>query len=1048
MSKHTHFIITLLGLAILIATNASPLQANDWENPQMIGQNKEPGHATMMVYPNAAAAKKADRDSSPFIKLLNGNWKFNWVPKPDLRPVDFYRPDYDVTPWKEIPVPANVEIEGYGIPHYSNVIYPFEKNPPYIRHDNNPVSSYRRTFTVPGNWDGRQVFLHFAGVESAMYVWVNGEKVGYSQGSRTPAEFNITKNLKPGENVLAVEVYRFSDGSYLEDQDFWRLSGIFRDVYLWSVPAQHIRDFRVTTPLDEQYVDAELKIEVSLRNYAGQPAAATVEAQLLDASGREVASLKSSPANVGGGSQVEVELTEKISNPKKWSAETPNLYQLLLTLKDSSGNVLEVIPQQIGFRQVEIKGGQMLVNGKAIYIKGVNRHEHDPDLGHVPTTAMMEKDILLMKRYNLNAVRTSHYPHDTEFYALCDKYGLYVFDEANIESHGMGYRPDETLGNNPEWELAHMDRIQSVVERDKNHVSVVVWSMGNEAGDGVNFVKASDWIHRRDNTRPVHYEQGAERSHVDIVSPMYDRIPQVIAYAEKNPDRPMILCEYAHAMGNSVGNLQDYWDAFEKYPALQGGHIWDWVDQGLRHETGQGAEFWAYGGDFGDKPNDNNFCINGLVQPDRKPNPHINEVRKVYQYIKVTAADLAAGKVNVRNKYDFIDLSFVEGTWELSENGKVVQQGKLPSLSTKPGTEESVEIALKQPALNPGSEYFLTVKFALAEDAPWAEKGHVVAWDQLAMPWETAAKPAANVAGMSDLKVDDTANSITVEGDGFSVRISKRSGVIESFKSKGKELLSRPVAPNFWRAPTDNDEGNQAPARLSVWKTAGPGREVESVSARKESSKVVRVTAQMVLPAGASVYTATYSVYGSGDVVIKADYRPKMELPEMPRFGMQMGVPAEFNTMTWYGRGPHESYWDRKTSASVGVWSGPVEDQFFSYVRPQETGNKTDVRWVAMTNENGEGLLAVGVPLLSVSAWPFTMQQLEAATHTHNLERSRYITLNLDYKQTGVGGDNSWGARTHEQYTLLSRPYEYSFRLRALTGKTDDPSKLANLKLD
>ncbi len=1044
MSKYVCAVL-LLSFAVMLSPRVNA--ANDWENPEMIGRNKEPGHATMMVYPDAASARKGVRDESPYFKLLNGRWKFHWVPKPVLRPVDFYRPSHDVSHWDDIPVPSNMEIEGYGIPHYTNIIYPFEKNPPYIRHDNNPVGSYRHTFTVPNGWDGRQVFLHFAGVESAMYVWLNGEDVGYSQGSRTPAEFNVTGHLKPGDNVLAVEVYRFSDGSYLEDQDFWRLSGIFRDVFLWSAPPQHIRDFRVTTPLDAQYRDAELRIEAQVRNYAGGPEETAMEAQLLDPEGAVIATVNAS-RSIGAGSEVRLDLSADIANPKKWSAEEPTLYQLLLTLRDGSGSVLEVIPAKVGFRQVEIKGGQMLVNGKAIYIKGVNRHEHDPDLGHVPTVEMMMKDILLMKRHNINAVRTSHYPHDPHFYALCDEYGLYVFDEANIESHGIGYHPDETLANKPEWERAHLDRIQSVVERDKNHPSVIVWSMGNEAGDGVNFVKASDWIRRRDPTRPVHYEQAKEKPHVDIVSPMYARIPEVIEYAQKNPDRPMILCEYAHAMGNSVGNLQDYWDAFEKYPALQGGHIWDWVDQGLRHQTGQGVEFWAYGGDFGDKPNDDNFCANGLVQPDRLPNPHLNEVKKVYQYVKVTPEDLAAARLKVRNKYDFTDLGFLDATWELSENGAVIQQGELPRLTTAPGVEETVTVALKQPQTNPGSEYFLTVKFALAADLPWADKGHVVAWDQMAMPWRVPAAPKLDVAGMPALNVNETPEAITVTGEGFDVRISKKTGLIESFRSGGKELLTRPVAPNFWRAPTDNDEGNNAPTRLSVWKQAGPDREVESVSARAVSSKVVRVTAQMILPAGASPYTATYEIYGSGDVVVKAEYRPRMDLPELPRFGMQMGIPGEFSQMSWYGRGPHESYWDRKTGAPVGVYSGPVDQQFHLYVRPQETGNKTDVRWVAMTNPAGAGLLAVGAPVLNVSAWPFTMDQLEAATHTHDLARSKDITLNVDYRQTGVGGDNSWGARPHEQYTLISEPYSYSFRLRALKGKQDDPAKLSRVQFE
>ena len=1037
----------LLVLLLLLAAGAAPaFVANDWENPEIIGKNKEPAHATLMVYPDAASAQKGEREASPFFRSLNGTWQFHWVRRPEDRPRRFYEPGFDDRCWDEIPVPSNWQMLGYGYPHYTNIVYPFKKDPPRIRHEHNPVGSYRRRFTVPAEWKGRQVFLHFDGVESAMYVWVNGREVGYSQGSRTPAEFNITKYLKPGENLLAVEVYRFSDGSYLEDQDFWRLSGIFRDVYLFSTPGLHVRDFWVRTPLDERYRDATLKLNVKLRNYTGKEASGAVEAALLDAEGGTVVTLEAQQARVGPGAEVSLDFEARIQNPRKWTAETPYLYRLLITLKDAGGRVLEVIPADVGFRQVEIKGGQLLLNGKAIYFKGVNRHEHDPDLGHVPTTEMMIRDIKLMKRHNINAVRTSHYPHTPEWYALCDRYGLYLIDEANIESHGMGYRPDQTLANKPEWRKAHLDRIESMVERDKNHPSVIIWSMGNEAGDGTNFVAASEWIHRRDPTRPVHYERAGTRPHVDIVSWMYASIRRIVAYAEKNPDRPLILCEYAHAMGNSVGNLQDYWDAFEKYPALQGGFIWDWVDQGLRHETGPGDEFWAYGGDFGDKPNDGNFCINGLVQPDRKPNPHLNEVKKVYQYIKVFPEDLAAGKIRVRNKYDFISLEFVEGSWEITEDGVKIQEGKLPRLAIGPGEEQVLTLPIEKPELKPGAEYFLTVRFALAKDEPWALKGHVVAWDQLQMPWKAPEAPAADVAGMPEVEVSETEGAVTVKGPEFSVRIGKKSGAIEAYTFRGKKLLTRPLEPNFWRAPIDNDIGNRAPQRLSVWRTAGPGREVKRVEVERVRPQVVRVVAEAILPAGGSEYRTTYTIYGSGDVVVQADFTPHGPLPELPRFGMQAGIPAEFTRMTWFGRGPHESYWDRLTSVAVGRWSGPSDEQWHLYVRPQETGNKTDVRWAAFTNEEGEGLLAVGMPLLYVSVWPFTMEQLERAEHTYELGRSRDLTLNLDYKQTGVGGDNSWGARPHPEYTLYAKPYGYRFRLRPLRGKQDDPNALSKIR--
>jgi beta-galactosidase len=706
----------------------------DWENPDMIGHNKEPGHSTLMVYADEATAINGERSESPYFRLLNGHWKFNWVGTPAERPEDFYRADFDASHWKQIPVPSNWQMHGYGMPHYLNRGYAFKRNPPFIRHEHNPVGSYRHDFTIPESWDGRRVFIHFDGVESAFYIWVNGNKVGYSQGSRTPAEFDLTGYVHTGENTLAVEVYRFSDGSYLEDQDMWRLSGIFRDVYLFSTPTLHIRDFEVKTFLDNEYRDADLEVDIRLRNYGSRSSRATVNAVLLDSGGQKLMDIGSKSTSVGKEAEETLRFKVTVPNPDKWTAETPSLYKVLLSVSNESGEVVEVIPGTVGFRKVEIGNGQLMVNGVAVYLKGVNRHEHDADLGHVPTTSMMIRDIELMKRHNINVVRTSHYPNTPQWYELADRYGLYLIDEANIESHGMGYRPDYTLGNNPDWEKAHMDRIQRMVERDKNHPSVIIWSMGNEAGDGTNFVKASEWIHQRDPGRPVHYERAGEGAHVDMVTPMYATIERMIKYAEGNPERPMILCEYAHAMGNSVGNLQDYWDAIEKYPALQGGFIWDWVDQGLRHQNSAGEEFWAYGGDFGDKPNNDNFCANGLVLPDRQPNPSLAEVKKVYQWVKVKPVDLKAGKVSIHNKYHFIGLGFLDASWKLEVDGRLVAQGAMPKLDIDPGEAKEVLVPFEEPKLPPGGEAFLTISFALAEGQSWAPKGHVMAWDQLKLP--------------------------------------------------------------------------------------------------------------------------------------------------------------------------------------------------------------------------------------------------------------------------------------------------------------------------
>jgi len=1043
-------------MTVVLACFAADLAAAvDWENPEMIDRNKEPGHCTLMPYADVATAVVGTREASPYHKSLNGSWKFKWVPKPAERPVDFYKADYDVSGWDEIIVPSNWELHGYGIPTYTNAAFPFapvNPNPPHIPHDDNPVGSYRTEFTVPSGWKGREVFLHFDGVRSAFYLWINGREVGYSQGSMTPAEFNITKYLRKGKNILAAEVYRYSDGSYLEDQDTWRLSGIYRDVYLFSTPKVHLRDFWVRSELDEEYRDAVLKVTATVHNFGSKTSErCTVDVTLLDEDGEAVGGEPLMSGKVGRvalGSDGVTEMQGEVSNPDKWTAETPHLYTVLLVLKYDSGKVIEVERCNFGFRKIELKGGQLLINGKAVLFKGVNRHEHDPDHGRAIPLSRMLQDVKLLKQSNINAVRTSHYPDDPKWYELCDKYGIYLIDEANIESHGIGYDPDRTLGNKPEWRTAHLDRTIRMVERDKNHPSVILWSLGNEAGDGVNFDATSAWIHKRDPSRLVHYERCGEREITDIVCPMYAPIERLVKYASVEQKRPFILCEYAHAMGNSVGNLQDYWDVIEKYKHLQGGYIWDWADQALRKKTTGGEEFWAYGGDYGDIPNDDNFVCNGIVQPDRKPNPSLYEVKKVYQYIKAEAVDLLKGKVRIRNKYDFASLDFVDVGWQLEADGKLVQAGSLPKMSLGPQEEEKVTVGFIKPELKPDAEYWLKIVFTLAEDTLWAKRGHVVAWDQFKVPFDVPVSPEVAISGMTRVELEDSAKAVVVTGEDFVLRVGKESGTIESFKFGGKELISRALTPNFWRVPTDNDEGNWMPSRLSVWRQAGPGRTVNKVVAKQLHSQAVEITVESSLPAGGCGYRNVYTVYGSGDVVVESSVEAsKVKLPNLPRFGMQMAMPGEFNTMTWYGRGPHETYWDRKTGAAVGEYSGKVAELIHNYVRPQENGNRTDVRWVSLTNKDGVGLLAVGMPLLSVSAWPYSMWDLEKARHINEPRHSGKITVNLDYKQMGVGGDNSWGARTHPEYTLGAGAYSYKFRLRPYTPAMGDKREIARVRL-
>jgi beta-galactosidase len=1033
----TIFGLALFGCLLLgIAQNpVSAQERNDWENPDVIGVNKEAPHCTLMVYPDKSSAIKGERYLSPFYHSLNGRWRFHWVDKPVERPMGFFETDFDDSHWDLVEVPCNWQLQGYGIPIYLNQPYPFKKDPPYIQHNYNPVGSYRTVFVVPEKWGDREVFLHFDGVESAFYCWINGEEVGYSQGSRTPAEFNVTSLLKSGENILACEVYRWSDGSYLECQDFWRLSGIFRNVYLWAAPKVHIRDFEVGIELDESYRDAQLGLEVELVNYGAQTAGGvTLEAILVDPFQDEEHTLARIP-DLTVATEITRTISSTLQNPRKWSAEAPHLYPLILALKTRGGEVLEYTGCQVGFREVELKGGQLLINGQAVHFKGVNRHDHDPLKGHYVSRASMVRDIELMKQHNLNAVRTSHYPNDPEWYELCDRYGLYLVDEANIESHGMGYHPDVTLGNNPAWKTAHMDRIQRMVERDKNHPSVVIWSMGNEAGDGVNFVACSDWLHRRDPSRPVHYERALLRNHVDIYSPMYMRIEGLKQYASRPQKRPLILCEYAHAMGNSVGNLQDYWDVIEAEPQLQGGFIWDWVDQAIFSKTSDGRPFFAYGGDFGDVFNDANFLCNGLIQPDRKPNPHLYEVKKVYQNVKVEAVNLEAGRFRVKNKHFFINLNNFNVLWELAEDGRPIQNGEIKPLALEAGGEGELKIPFNKAALRAGSEYHIQIQFTLPKEELWAKKGHIVAWDQFALSTQAESPGISTSASMPSLNVSETQKAFSIIGENFEIKIGKGSGAIEEYRWGSADLIRSPLAPNFWRAPTDNDQGNRMQWRQSVWRMAGPDRAVENASLTREDDTHITIRADFSLPAGTSRLTIKYDIYGNGDIVVTNLLEAGDNLPNLPRYGMQMTIPGEFENISWFGRGPHESYWDRKTGAAVGIYRARVAEQIHPYIRPQECANKTDVRWMALVDQNGAGWLVVGQPLLSASAWPFTQSDLERAEHTFDLRLRDTVTLNLDYKQMGVGGDNSWGARPHEPYTLpAGTSYSYSFRLSPISG--------------
>ena len=1046
------FLLALTTLTTLSSSTTSPNSPPDWENPTAIGLNKEPPHCTLMPYDDFQNALDCQRFRSAYCLLLDGHWKFKFSSRPEERPTEFYLPDYDVSSWDEIPVPSNWQLLGYDKPYYFNSSYVFKRNPPFVEHQKNSVGSYCRTFTVPARWRGRQVFLHFDGVESAFYLWINGQLVGYSQGSRTPAEFNITPYLQEGENTLAVEVYRFSDGSYLECQDYWRLSGIFRHVYLFSTPAVHVRDYELRCDLDQDYRDAFLEVTARIHNYGLEAAwHPSLEVKIFDEN--QVAlpldpPLKAESVYLAPGEESVLRLRTTVANPKKWTAETPNLYTVVLVLRDREGHLLEFLSTKYGFREVAIKNKQLLVNGQPILIKGVNRHEHDPDTGHFVNEESMRQDIILMKQHNINTVRTSHYPDDPRWYELCDEYGLYIIDEANIESHGMGYKPDVTLANRPEWKKAHLDRIERMVERDKNHPCVIIWSMGNEAGDGTSFEEASWWLHHRDPTRPVHYERGELRPHVDLFSPMYSSPARIEKYATGQPDRPLILCEYAHAMGNSVGNLIDYWKIIEKYPVLQGGSIWDWVDQGLRKKTADGRKFWAYGGDFGEGDSNRNFCINGLVMPDRSVTPKLLEVKKVYQNIGISAdnpGDLAQGKIRIQNKYFFTNLDKFQVDWEITEDGDRIQSGKVGPFSIPPQESQVVKIPFTPLQPRAGCEYWLIVRFRLGEDTSWAKAGHVVAEEQLQLPFSAPAPPFEE-EGLPALDLKETEESLLVSGPNFNLRFNKATGLLESWKYQGRELILKAPTPNYWRAPTDNDHGNGMPKRCAVWRQASQERKLASFQAQRLSASALKIQVAYYLPAVESHHWVDYVLYGSGDILVTNRFQPgKKKLPEMYRFGLRLQIPGEFEKLEYYGRGPHENYWDRKTSAFVSHYRSTVTDQFVPYVSPQENGYKTDVRWVALYNGEGQGLFIQGLPLLCFSALHYTIEDLtqsqRGSRHTVDLQPRSLVELNIDYRQTGVGGNNSWGALPLDKYILWPREYTYTFRLRAL----DDPAQLPKL---
>ena len=1241
-------IVMKILLAVLFLATQLFAQQPDWENPAIFRINKEAARATSMPFPTKEESVSKPRLQSSWCKLLNGNWKFQYSGNPSAVPTGFETQAYDDTAWKLIPVPSNWQLQGYGQPLYTNIIYPFAKKPPTVTgeppqqfsnfppENRNPVGAYRLKFALPDNWKGRHTFIVFGGVDSAFHLWINGRKVGYSQDSRTPAEFDITPYLQDGENLLATEVYQYSDGSYLEDQDMFRLSGIFRDVYLWSAADLDLRDFHIKAGLTDDYQTGRLECAATVANRGNAETEVKVALTLTAPDGSATSAPIVTTKVAAKGETTPTISIDKIPGVKAWSAELPNLYTYHIVLSDSSGTEIAHYSGKTGFRRDEIKNGQLLHNGRPILVKGINRHDHNPRTGHYLTEADMRADLLGMKCANINAIRTSHYPNDAAFLGLCDELGFYVVSEANLESHGMGYGP-ESLANDPNWFEAHLDRVKNMVERDKNHPCVIMWSLGNEAGDGPNFVKCSAWVHQRDPSRPVHYERAIQAAHVDVFSPMYSTLEDCQQYCrteEKKPlekQRPLILCEYSHAMGNSCGNISDYWNLFRKERLLQGGFIWDWKDQALFHmkhkvsdaedrspnkiplrllgsldtdeglfagcavvekttkldltekltavaearlnnsgpnpggqpmiskganayllgisEDGGNVEFgiqssgaWhkvlaklpadaaskfhvyagvydstaltvfidgqaaasaactgavnvnnfetgiainteetaqrfngairrvavyprslapadlagnatdpvlsidftkdaekpkkqrflAYGGDFNDRPTDRSFCCNGIMGAVLTTSPQVDEVKKVYQNIHTRLLDAGSPKVkiSVLNENSFRGVQPVNGSWKLIKDGVAAAEGRLALPDIAPGQSAEFEIATGHTP-DPNSEYFLRVRYDLTEKTEWFPVGMPVAWDELPLPWGKRKVPAP-VPCTSPAAFTEDATAITVKAGKITAVIDKSRGILTSILHQDQEWLISPLYLNFWRPPTNNARGAKLDHLLKIWQYAGIRATAEKVTAVQEGNDIV-VTAELKIPANDSAATVKYRFTGGEQISIDSDFRPGKDLPDIPRIGFQCEIPNRTTDCKWYGLGPHENYIDRKSGAWTTIHGMMAPSMFYRYVDPQESGNRSEVRWITLTcPAGGSGLRvdATGESLLEISLYPCTASDITLAMHPVEIPARSFYTLNLDHRQSGLGGYDSWGALALPQYRLhADRPYHWSFLL-------------------
>jgi beta-galactosidase len=1019
----------------------------EYENPLVNGINRMPARGTSISYENFEEALKADRKASTRYKSLNGEWDFYFSPTAQGAPEGFYSPGFETGSWEKIPVPSNWEMHGYGTAIYTNIRYPFVPvNPPFVPENDNPTGCYRTSFRVPQSWEGMQVTLQFGGVSSAYYVYLNGKFVGYSEDSFLPAEFDITPFITSGDNLLAVKVHKYSDGSYLEDQDHWRLGGIQRDVYITASPKVQLYDFFVQTRLDEYYNDAVLSVRPEFRVFEDvQYKGYKLLTYLLDPGGTLVFK---KPAGFEITRQIHerfppqaehkfAEISLEIENPLKWTAETPNLYTLVFEMQDHNGKVVEYRSVKTGFRKVEFIDGELFVNGKPVLLFGVNRHDHNERTGKVVSEANMRRDVEMMKQFNINAVRTSHYPNDSRFYELCDEYGLYVIDEANIETHGIGSK----LSNDPSWLLPHMERGTRMVLRDKNHPSIIFWSLGNESGFGPNHAAMARWIKEYDPSRFIHYE-GAIRNYgydsadpdwVDMRSRMYSSVEVMVKMANYCQDpRPVLWCEYAHSMGNSTGNLFKFRDAIRENKRLIGGFIWDWMDQGLVKVAPDGQEYWGYGGDFGDTLiNDQNFCLNGIINANQTPKPATWEVKKVFQPARLNLTDLNRGLFRLENMHHVLDMNIYNITWEVTEDGISLQKGTIEVQDIDAGGTREIFIGYDKPVVRPGMSYYLNVYFSLKNSPLWAPEGHIVAWEQFELPFSEPRAGSELPAKAEKINVTDSPDVITVSGESFQISISRLTGYLSSYVRDGREYLLSPMVPNFWRPLTDNDRrGARVDVHQAKWKNAAENHEVRNFEFFPGETGSVIVRASLWLPLIRSSFTLEYTVMPDGRVSVGAAIFPAAGLPDMPRFGMQLRVPEELDWWTWFGRGPHENYSDRQKGAAMGLYNQSVRNGFLHYAWPQESNNRTGVKWFTLEGENNMGLKVTASTDLSISAWPYTMEEIDRAEHTYELQTGD-ITVNIDHLQMGVGGDNAWSleSRPHPEFRMPARMYEYSFVL-------------------